>query len=209
MHTSRRHERLPGAAALLVGAVMCLGCEQAVLGPTEDATVLNTAPDQTFCEAECLDVHKIDVVGGGDFIARSYLVFDTADGSIDPPIQTVATATLVLGHCLSCALPGAAVQAHRVTESWDCVGAIAPPISWSFQPSFDAAPAASAPCAGDEDIRLDVTSLVQEWVDRPTSNFGLVLTVDEAATFNQEFSFGSVESPEPDLRPELVVNYSG
>jgi hypothetical protein len=198
--------RLCGVPLVIAASALFSGCEQALLEPTEDAVVRLEDPAATLCAEECLDVRRVGVVTPNDFQARVYLVFDLTAAAIDPPITSIASAKLRLNNCSACSPPGALVRVHEVTESWGCLGAIAPPISWSFQPSFASTPIDQAPCQ-DGVIEFDITPAAQAWAANPAQNFGVVLTVDEAATPNQSASFWSSEAPDQALRPSLDVRY--
>jgi len=179
-----------------------------MLHPAEDATVTSTSPDQAFCSQECLDVYQASALEPGDLAARSYLYFDLSDVSVQPPIETVLAAFLDLTHCEACSLPGSAVvRAYEVTEPWDCIGAVNPPISWSWQPSHAPTPAGEAVCKAGGLLEIQIHALVQKWVDDPAGNFGLVLTVNEASTADQAFSFLSADGSTGDDRPTLLVRY--
>lgn len=52
-----------------------------------------------------------------------------------------------------------------------------------------------------------ITRLVQEWLSNPASNLGLLLNSDPAALANRYRYFASMEHPDPNLRPVLVIRY--
>ncbi|MCD6520811.1 MAG: DNRLRE domain-containing protein, partial [Anaerolineae bacterium] len=52
---------------------------------------------------------------------------------------------------------------------------------------------------------FDVTALVQQWVDDPSSNKGLVIASSEGPS--AEFTFGSSENVDPEMRPRLLIRY--
>ncbi len=54
----------------------------------------------------------------------------------------------------------------------------------------------------------DVTTMVQEWVDAPATNFGLMLNSDAVAAANSHRFFASSEAATADQRPCLVVTYT-
>ncbi|MBM4429752.1 MAG: DNRLRE domain-containing protein [Chloroflexi bacterium] len=64
----------------------------------------------------------------------------------------------------------------------------------------------SQPVAGS--ISLDLTTLVQHWIDDPTTNHGLLLRGREAGG-RVSYSFGSSENSNLDFRPRLLVVYEG
>ena len=62
------------------------------------------------------------------------------------------------------------------------------------------------PVAGS--ASMDLTTLVQEWVDHPAANYGLLLQGQEAGG-RVSYSFGSSENSNLEFRPRLVVVYEG
>jgi len=59
-----------------------------------------------------------------------------------------------------------------------------------------------------EPIMVDLTAGVQEWLDHPESNQGLLLQ-GQPAVGRVTYWFGSAENANPDYRPELQVVYEG
>lgn len=53
-----------------------------------------------------------------------------------------------------------------------------------------------------------ITSLVQEWVNGTSSNFGMLMKFNNEATANEQKTFGSVENATAGNRPVLTVNYT-
>jgi hypothetical protein len=53
-----------------------------------------------------------------------------------------------------------------------------------------------------------ITSLVQEWLDNPTENFGLLLNSDPLAFRDRYRYFASMEHPDTKLRPFLSISYT-
>jgi hypothetical protein len=90
--------------------------------------------------------------------------------------------------------------------------------SWSDNSScYNNIPLAQADTAPAEDInRLDlsagyknweVTAMVQDWVNNPTSNYGMLLNSDAVAGSNSYRFFASSEESDPTLRPSLELTY--
>lgn len=50
----------------------------------------------------------------------------------------------------------------------------------------------------------DITSLVSQWVNTPSSNYGVIM---EAAEQSVEFRFSSIDEPNTNLQPKLEITY--
>ncbi len=55
----------------------------------------------------------------------------------------------------------------------------------------------------------DVTEMVQEWLDNPSGNFGLMLNSDASAASDSNRYFRPTEFSDPAQRPRLVITYCG
>jgi hypothetical protein len=53
-----------------------------------------------------------------------------------------------------------------------------------------------------------VTSMVQEWLDAPSTNFGLLIDTDSSKLRDRYRFFANMEHPDPGIRPYLAVAYS-
>jgi hypothetical protein len=62
------------------------------------------------------------------------------------------------------------VDIHKVLASWTETG-----VTWSNQPSFNATIESTLPYQGYTWWHFTITSLVQDWVDNPGSNYGMIL----------------------------------
>jgi hypothetical protein len=71
------------------------------------------------------------------------------------------------------------------------------------------APAESSATIGKKHrwVTWDVTSMVQEWVSIPGTDFGMALDADRTASADSNRSFASSEHPDPMLRPQLLVTF--
>lgn len=58
------------------------------------------------------------------------------------------------------------------------------------------------------DKEWDITSIVQNWVSYPSTNYGVLINSDDTATDGSYRSFASSESTDSSGRPQLIVTYS-
>lgn len=93
---------------------------------------------------------------------------------------------------------------HRITSGWTEAG-----VTWNTQPSFDPAASAVFPSTivdGSGWYNVDVTNLVQYWLNNPLDNFGLLLKQDNQVVrlyHSSEFILN------PALYPKLTVYFNG
>ena len=95
---------------------------------------------------------------------------------------------------------GAEIYVHPVTASWEETV-----VTWNnFGSSYDPTAIGSFMADSEGWRDVDVTALVQDWVDDPSSNFGILLR-QEGTTLSAFWSseYGTVE-----LRPYLEIRYS-
>ncbi len=157
---------------------------------------------------------------GVDCIDRIYIEFDL---SSLPSDREIANATLSL-YCYNQEGEGAEYAVYRVTEPWAegegtyHSGEVEPTapepwITWNRQPSFDSTQAYAtefiAQGSAPRWINLDVTELVENWYDGSWPNYGIVLRLVEENGSVKVPYFYSSESEEAELRPKLVVTFSG
>lgn len=140
---------------------------------------------------------------------RALLEFDLR---MFPPGSIITSATLTLYYNptssnasgLHSTLSGSN-ESHifQVTDYWD-----ESTVSWATMPAFNTAISASlaSSSTGTEDYNVDVTTLVQEMVNSPQSNFGMILMLDDESAFRC-LLFASSDHPNASLHPKLVVNY--
>jgi hypothetical protein len=111
------------------------------------------------------------------------------------PIPTFAVVTSAV-LTLRCTNAGASVSVHALTSSFNEVT-----LDWNSRPDAGALLGSFEPAVGDIDI--DLTDLVQTWVDTGTA-FGVGLTQTE----NDGSDYASSESPMVNNRPRLSVTYT-
>lgn len=136
---------------------------------------------------------------------------------IIPQNSKVMTATLSLyqtGNTLDYANP-LTINAHRLLKRWDQAGATwnkaTSSVAWQ-QPgamgSQDRDPAPSSTVNANMLtgwVQLNITSLVQQWVDDPTANFGLLLK--GITDRNSQWYFAGAKYADISRRPSLEISY--
>jgi len=94
---------------------------------------------------------------------------------------------------------------ERITESWD-----EHTVTWNNQPASTATnritvPESSSP---DQDYpNIDVTTLIQDILDNPTTSFGLIMR-PKIETHWRQLNFCSSDHADPALHPKLVICYN-
>jgi len=144
-------------------------------------------------------------------LIRSYIEFDLT--SIAPGTQ-IASASLKLsanmsspieptGHSSRSGSNAGVLQ--RVLQPWN-----ESTLSWNTQPSFSTVGGVPLPqsVSNDQNYTLDLTSMVQDMVDNPTSNHGFVLLL-QTEQFYRALRFWSSDAPDSALRPRLEVTVRG
>lgn len=93
---------------------------------------------------------------------------------------------------------------ESITEPWNDLT-----VTWNNQPLSTTdnrilVPASTSPT---ENIQIDLTAMVQTWVNTPNSNFGIKMFL-QTETYYRARNYGSMEHENTAIRPRLVVNYS-
>ncbi len=132
----------------------------------------------------------------------SYVQFNLAG---IPTTATVNKATLRL--YVSAVTTAGSFDAFQVTRSWTEYG-----LKYSTAPTLGASatgghPVAVTTAAATNFLVIDITSLVQGWLNGSKSNFGVALVV--AGNLGGSFSFDSKESTTFSHQPELDVFFNG
>lgn len=139
-------------------------------------------------------------------IRQGMVHFDTTSIS---PGTTVSTAQLRLWVKDNRTVDDAVVSVYQLTESWEeaaqCWNERTSSASWSTPGgTHDATVIASMPLsAGVKNVWLewDITPLVQEWVDFPANNFGVLLKSDVV----KDIKFSSREANTSAVFPQLII----
>lgn len=97
-----------------------------------------------------------------------------------------------------------AFQLRRVTESWQ-----ENTICWNNQPTTTTEHMVTAPqdtSASQDYVNIDVTNMVQYWVNNPTANHGILLKLVDEWPY-RSILFATSDCPIAEKRPKLVVSY--
>jgi len=134
-----------------------------------------------------------------DGISRTYISF----GNFHELFETVDSAFLEFEVNAPYASTSNNIDVHQVTSPWSGV-------TWASQPTFDATPAAqySSTTWGDWDYNsydhsIDITSLVQAWVDGSAANYGMMLKQDDESISRDVWGCFAAGDGSPSVR--LVV----
>lgn len=93
---------------------------------------------------------------------------------------------------------------QRVTSDWDELT-----ITWNNQPATTTSNQVTLPesiSSSQNYTDINVTNLVQDMVNNPTSSFGFLLRVVDESPY-KKLTFASSDNANSNLRPKLVVNY--
>ncbi|MFT3770593.1 MAG: DNRLRE domain-containing protein [Minicystis sp.] len=152
-----------GAAASAVSTPVCITVQRGTAGQAQDALIRSDRPDNNY-GGSCSLTAGVDSSG-----ERHALVQWDLSGI--PTGSTVVSANATLGVLL---YGGGPVSAHRVNVPWD-----ESTVTWgSFGNGAQSAVEATFPSASPSSSSL--LSAVQAWVNRPSSNHGIMLERDAA-----------------------------
>jgi hypothetical protein len=95
---------------------------------------------------------------------------------------------------------------QKITQNWDTTGATT---GWSNQPTINTSTqkVLAQSTSLSQDYVIDVTDFTQSWVNRPDSNFGMLLRLQTEATYNSMIFVGDATAANA-LQPRLEVCYS-
>lgn len=95
------------------------------------------------------------------------------------------------------------IKAYRVTSDWSSSA-----ITWNSKPSYSTTYASGdATNTVGEWYGLNVTTLVEYWLNGTYPNYGMVLKEPSETDSTQKTKFYSSDAPSPN-KPELVINYN-
>ncbi|HEX7320743.1 MAG TPA: DNRLRE domain-containing protein [bacterium] len=146
---------------LLVIVLAALGWTQTFY-PTADAYISQGDPSTNFGTQGWL----ITYGNPWSLVYRTLMRFDL---SSLPPGTPISAATVSL-YMWDQAGVDFNVDIHKVLASWTETG-----VTWSNQPSFNATVESSLPYQGYTWWHFTITALVQDWVNNPGSNYGMIL----------------------------------
>jgi len=172
-----------------------------------DTYLTSWYPDKNYGTAECMWLGHPDKM-------FSVLRFDLAPLPASARVMTATLQTYHYGGSSTYAIP-LNVSAHRLLRPWSETAATwnraTASVLWQQPGALGSSDRDPAPAAA-VDLRqlsgwvtLDVTALVQGWVEQPASNYGLWLkgTSDR----NAQFYLYTANAGAVDLRPRLEIQY--
>lgn len=146
-----------------------------------------------------------NTVGGNPTLSHNYLQFDL---TAIPAGSTVVSATLSLTHSSTVAHSASSDNAEllaKVTQLW-----YENTVTWNNQPTYSTTDTVliGTTNVGDDKPNINLLSFVQDWVNNPLNNFGMVMhLVDEPGTLGRFQSYASSDNPDSSARPKLVVQW--
>ncbi|HQO21198.1 MAG TPA: DNRLRE domain-containing protein [Acidobacteriota bacterium] len=132
---------------------------------------------------------------------RTLVMFDL---SAIPEDSTINTATLEL-YASSAPTTGLTLNVHRITGTWT-----EPGVTWTNQPAYNSTVDASLAGGTTTGWKIwNIASLVQDWVDGTSDNYGLIVkgSVENDKTA-VTYAFASKENGTSGNRPILRINYT-
>lgn len=97
------------------------------------------------------------------------------------------------------------ISTHKVTTSWDLND-----VTWNNPPLFNSTAESSTQIKAGEKTWLswDIKDLTQEWVNKNTNNYGILLKKTNESSGETDIAcWSSYNSTEPYLRPKLRIKY--
>ncbi len=174
----------------------------------KDAWIFSLIPSNNYGDHADIDAAAW-TSGGNPYVLRSLFEFDL---SSIPSGAVVNNATLSLYHNPTSnnaghsTLDGSnASYLRRVVDDWDEYS-----VNWQNQPSTTTSNQVSLPAtiSQNEDFdNIDVTQLVQDMIDNPSSSFGFMIQLQTEVLYRSVI-FASSDNADPTKRPKLVINYT-
>lgn len=94
---------------------------------------------------------------------------------------------------------------EKITENWDDNT-----VTWNNQPASTTTDRILVPASTSttENIQIDMTDMVQQWVNQPDSNYGFKMFLQTEVRYRSR-NYGSMEHSNAAIHPKLVVEYNG
>lgn len=139
-------------------------------------------------------------------IARSFLEFDLSQIPEGAIIQSSELKLTGVQHYAYTVPNNSYIQV--VSQAWQEYV-----ITWNNQPTFTenlkkSVPGTPIGVMSTENRTIDVTDIVQSWVNKDITNNGFVLKLQDESTRYTRMSFASSDYPTPSYRPQLTVTYT-
>ncbi len=92
---------------------------------------------------------------------------------------------------------------ERITEDWDVLT-----VTWNNQPASTTSERLLIPASTSttENIQIDLTDMVQNWINSPTSNYGIKMFL-QTESYYRSRNYGSMEHSNTAIHPKLIVEY--
>ncbi|MCD4825726.1 MAG: DNRLRE domain-containing protein [Phycisphaerae bacterium] len=164
----------------------------------KDTYVRISQPDTNFATDTTLRIQH----GDDSNRYRTYLQFDISG---IPMGQTIDSATLSLYMFGGWGTATLDNNVYGVTESWGETGP-----TWNNPPAWNTTVRATRQMTGTEAVGWkpwDITSLVQDWYDGTSTNYGMLIYSPTYANSHTAF-YSSDEATETTLRPKLDITYT-
>ena len=144
-------------------------------------------------------------------LARGLFTFNLEEITLGSTVNSALLylyADLTTTNCYGGDEPHAGTNAshiYRVLENWDYNT-----VTWNTQPGFSLLHAVPIEESTDpqQDYILDVTTLVQDWVDNPLSSFGFLIKLDNEIDYYSSLIFCSSFNTDTTKHPKLIVEYT-
>jgi hypothetical protein len=78
-------------------------------------------------------------------------------------------------------------------------------LAWDNLPKYSEVKILNASTDFSEDYKIDVSSWVQDYIKNPSENKGIGLKINNELETYRAIHFGSGDTPNRDLRPELII----
>lgn len=94
---------------------------------------------------------------------------------------------------------------EKITENWG-----ENTVTWNNQPASTVTDRILVPASTSttENIQIDITDMVQQWVNQPDSNYGFKMFLKTEARYRAR-NYGSTDHPNTAIHPKLVIEYNG
>jgi len=94
---------------------------------------------------------------------------------------------------------------RKVNQAWD-----ENTVTWDTQPTFTNLGEVHVPASTttDQDYIIDLTNMVQDFVNNPLSDFGFIFMQNDEVNFYKSLIFGSNDHPDSSLWPRMEISYT-
>ncbi len=93
---------------------------------------------------------------------------------------------------------------ERITQDWNDKA-----VTWNTQPASSTEGRMLIPASSSttENIQIDLTKMVQNWVNTPALNYGVKMFLQTELHYRSR-NYGSIENTNVAIRPKLVIEYN-